>query len=84
MRNGPWAQRIKEEVEACRDAVGVLDMPGFSRYTLVGNGAADWLRCQISGSLPKVGRINLGYFADSRGRIVTEVTIIRFGNDDFY
>ena len=83
MRNGPWAGRIKEEVEACRDAVGVLDMPGFSRYTLVGNGAADWLRCQISGSLPKVGRINLGYFADSRGRIVTEVTIIRFGDDDF-
>ena len=53
------------------------------KQSVVGNGAADWLRCQISGSLPKVGRINLGYFADSRGRIVTEVTIIRFGNDDF-
>ena len=31
-RNGPWAARIKDEVEACRDAAGVLDMPGFSRY----------------------------------------------------
>tara|TARA_R110002124_G_scaffold72020_11_gene192754 strand:+ start:504 stop:2972 length:2469 start_codon:yes stop_codon:yes gene_type:complete len=82
-RNGPWAARIKDEVEACRDNAGVLDMPGFSRYTLSGDGAAEWLRCQIAGALPKVGRMNLGYFADSRGRIVTEVTIIRFGDDDF-
>jgi len=82
-RNGPWAARIKDEVEACRDAAGVLDMPGFSRYNLIGDGAAEWLRSQISGALPKIGRMNLGYFADSRGRIVTEVTIIRFDEDEF-
>ena len=28
--------------------------------------------------------MNLGYFADSRGRIVTEVTIIRWDEDDFW
>ena len=83
-RNGPWAPRIKDEVEAVRDNVGVLDMPGFSRYTLSGDGAAEWLRTQIAGALPKAGRMNLGYFTDSRGRIVTEVTIIRFGEDDFW
>ncbi len=83
-RNGPWAIRVKEEVEAVRDNVGVLDMPGFSRYTLTGEGAAEWLRNQIAGALPKAGRMNLGYFADSRGRIITEVTIIRWGEDDFW
>ncbi|MCO4823553.1 MAG: FAD-dependent oxidoreductase [Amylibacter sp.] len=83
-REGPWTARIKDEVEAVRDNVGVLDMPGFSRYTLAGEGAAEWLRCQIAGALPKAGRMNLGYFADSRGRIVTEVTIIRWGEDDFW
>ncbi|MEM7472826.1 MAG: FAD-dependent oxidoreductase [Pseudomonadota bacterium] len=83
-RSGPWEARIKEEVEACRDGAGVLDMPGFSRYTLSGEGAAEWLRGQIAGALPKAGRMNLGYFTDTRGRIVTEVTIIRFGEDDFW
>ncbi len=82
-REGPWARRVKEEVEACRDACGVLDMPGFSRYTLKGAGAAEWLRGQIAGALPKAGRMNLGYFTDSRGRILTEMTIIRFDEDDF-
>lgn len=83
-RSGPWTARVKEEVEAVRDAAGVLDLVGFSRFTLTGAGAAEWLRGQITGALPKAGRMNLGYFADARGRIVTEMTIIRWGEDDFW
>jgi dimethylglycine dehydrogenase len=83
-REGPWKAGIAREVEAATNGTAVLDMPGFSRYTLTGEGAAEWLRTQISGALPKAGRMNLGYFADSRGRIVTEVTIIRWGEDDFW
>ena len=82
-RNGPWAARVKEEVEAVRDGVGVLDLPGFSRFNLSGDGAAEWLRGRITGGLPKVGRMNLGYFADSRGRILTEMSLIRHGEEHF-
>ncbi|MBT8153470.1 FAD-dependent oxidoreductase [Epibacterium ulvae] len=82
-RNGPWAKRVQEECEAVRDATGVVDMCGFSRFTLSGVGAAEWLRSQITGALPKIGRMNLAYFADSRGRIVTEMSVIRKGEDDF-
>ncbi|MCX7557990.1 FAD-dependent oxidoreductase [Sulfitobacter sp. F26204] len=82
-RNGPWAKRIKEECEAVRDGVGVLDLPGFSRFNLSGAGAAEWLRGMISGGLPKVGRMNLAYFPDSRGRILTEMSIMRHDADFF-
>ena len=82
-RNGPWEQRIKEEVEAVRDGVGVLDLPGFSRFNLSGEGAAEYLRGLIAGALPKVGRMNLAYFADSRGRILTEMSVMRHGEDFF-
>ncbi|WP_150525154.1 GcvT family protein [Roseibium sediminis] len=82
-RSGPWAQRIREECEAVRDGVGVLDLPGFSRFNLSGDGAAEWLRGQITGGLPKAGRINLAYFADDRGRILTEMSVLRHGEDDF-
>ncbi|WP_162653139.1 FAD-dependent oxidoreductase [Lentilitoribacter sp. Alg239-R112] len=83
-RQGSWTNRVKEEVENVRDNVGILDMPGFSRYALKGDGAAEWLRNQVAGALPKTGRMNLGYFSDTQGRIVTEVTIIRWGEDDFW
>jgi dimethylglycine dehydrogenase len=82
-RNGPWAIRVKEEVEAVRDHVGVLDLPGFSRFNISGEGAAEWLRTRIAGALPKVGRMNLAYFPDSRGRILTEMSVLRHSEDHF-
>ena len=82
-RAGPWAERIREECEAVRDGVGVLDLPGFSRFDLSGAGTAEWLRGMIAGALPKEGRINLAYFPDSRGRILTEMSVMRHGEDDF-
>jgi len=37
----------------------------------------------ITGGLPKIGRMNLGYFSDNRGRILTEMSIIRHDEDQF-
>ncbi len=82
-RAGPWSVRIREEVEAVRDGVGVLDLPGFSRFNLSGEGAAEYLLGLIAGGLPKVGRMNLGYFPDDRGRILTEMSIMRHAEDFF-
>jgi len=80
-RSGPWEPRIREECEAVRDNVGVLDLPGFSRFNLDGVGAADWLRSRIIGALPKIGRMNLIYFADERGRVLTEMSCLRHGEN---
>lgn len=82
-RQGPWTQRIKEECEAVRDNVGILDLPGFSRFNLEGEGAAEWLRGMVTGGLPKAGRMNLVYFADDRGRILTEMSCMRHAEDHF-
>jgi len=82
-RDGAWTQRVKEECEAVRDGVGVLDLPGFSRFKISSEGADAWLRSQITGALPKVGRVGLVYFSDSRGRIVTEMSVTREKEDAF-
>ncbi|MEM6358402.1 MAG: glycine cleavage T C-terminal barrel domain-containing protein, partial [Pseudomonadota bacterium] len=82
-RKGPWEPRIREECEAVRDDVGVIDICGFSRFHLTGEGAADWLRGRIAGGLPKPGRLSLAYFPDERGRIATEMSVARNGEDDF-
>ena len=39
-RDGPWFPRIREECEAVRDAAGILNLCGFSRYLVTG--AAPW------------------------------------------
>ncbi|MES0862413.1 FAD-dependent oxidoreductase [Ruegeria sp. SCPT10] len=82
-RSGPWEQRVKEECETVRDHCGVLDLPGFSRFMVKGDGAAEALRGLVAGGLPKVGRINLVYISDPRGRILTEMSCLRLGEDEF-
>ena len=64
-----------------RDAAGILDLPGFSRFRVTGAGTVDWLSRQITGKVPTVGRLGLAYFADEKGRIVTEMSVARTGDD---
>lgn len=82
-RSGPWEARIREECEAVRDGCGVLDLPGFSRFMVSGAGAAEFLRGFCTGGLPKVGRMNLIYVSDRRGRILSELSCVRMGDDEF-
>jgi dimethylglycine dehydrogenase len=83
-RDGPWQQRIREECLAVRDAAGILDLPGFSRFRLQGEGAREWLSTMITGIVPKPGKIGLGYFADDAGRIVTEMSIMALKENLFF
>ncbi|MFK7945873.1 MAG: FAD-dependent oxidoreductase, partial [Paracoccaceae bacterium] len=82
-REGPWEPRVREECEAVRDAAGILDLPGFSRYMLAGDGTRAWLNSMITGNVPKEGRIGLGSFADENGRIVTEMSIMALADERF-
>ena len=45
-------------------------------------GASDWLARQITGKVPGVGRLGLAYFADDKGRIVTEMSVARLGEEE--
>ncbi|MDR5012142.1 MULTISPECIES: GcvT family protein [Agrobacterium] len=82
-RSGPWQERVKEECEAVRDHAGILDLPGFSRFKVDGPGARQWLLGLTTGLVPKPGRIGLAYFADAKGRIVTEMSVMSIGEDEF-
>ncbi len=82
-RQGPWEPRIRAEVEAVRDHAGVLDLPGFSRYRLKGPGAKAWLNGLVTGYVPKPGRLGLVYFANPRGEILTEMSVLALADDNY-
>ncbi|MCY4302430.1 MAG: FAD-dependent oxidoreductase [Aestuariivita sp.] len=74
-RSGPWEQRIRAECEAVRDHCGVLAITGFSRFKVQGPGARAYVDRLTASRLPSAGRMSLAYFADNRGRIVTEMSV---------
>jgi dimethylglycine dehydrogenase len=73
---------VREECLAVRDACGILDLPGFSRFRVTGAGTVAWLSAQITGKVPGVGRLGLAYFADEKGRIVTEMSVARIAEEE--
>jgi dimethylglycine dehydrogenase len=79
-----WHDAVAEECKAVRERVGILDLGGFTKLSLEGPGAAQWLDRMIAGKLPKVGRIALSYLLDDKGGIVSELTITRLAEDSFY
>ncbi|WP_411032707.1 GcvT family protein [Shinella sp. BYT-45] len=83
-REGPWRPRIEAECRAVAEAAGILDLPGFSRFRVKGEGATAWLSSLITGRVPKPGRIGLAYFADDKGRIVTEMSVMMLEEDFFF
>ena len=82
-REGPWFSRVREECLAVNRNVGVLDLPGFSRFKVEGPGASEFLLSKISGNLPAIDRMNLAYFPDERGRVLTEMSIMRHDLNKF-
>ena len=59
---------VGAEVEAVRNAAGLLDLPGFTKFRVSGTGAAAWLDRLMCSRLPRVGRIGLTYALNERGQ----------------
>ena len=79
----PWHAAVKAECETVRDAVGVMDHGGFTKFSVWGPGAAAYLSRVVSGGLPVTGRVRLSYLLTPKGRIWSEATIARLDENEF-
>ncbi len=83
-RDGPWFKRVAEECAAVRDGCGVLAISGFTRLAVEGPGARAHVDGLTASKLPAPGRVGLAYFADAKGRIVTEMSVIPRDDDNIW
>ena len=73
------------EVEAVRDAVGIMDVTAFTKVEVSGPDAYALLDRLVANKMPqKVGSIGLTHMLNRRGRIELETTIVRMAEDRFY
>ena len=79
----PWQDAVRLECETVRDAVGIMDHGGFTKYVLEGPEAAEVLNRLVCGTLPPVGRVRLSYMLTPKGHIWSEATIARLAEDRF-
>ena len=83
-RENVWHGVVAEEVRAVRERVGIMDLPGFTKYELQGAGAAAHLDQLTCSRLPSLGRVSLAYALTANGKLLSEFTITRLAHDHFY
>ncbi len=79
----PWHAAVKFECESVRDAVGIMDHGGFTKYTVEGPGASGFLDKIFCGRLPEIGRVRLSYMLTPNGKIWSEATIARLDDESY-
>ncbi|HAF88861.1 MAG TPA: glycine cleavage system protein T, partial [Deltaproteobacteria bacterium] len=77
-------EHIATEVKAVRQGVGLLEISGFAKYTIVGSGAADWLDNILACRIPKPGRMTLAPMLNQKGKLIGDFTLSNIDSEEFY
>ena len=71
---------VAEECRAIREAVGLLDISGFSRYEITGDDASTWLDKMMASKLPAPGRARLAPMLSEQGKLKGDLTVFNWGD----
>ena len=81
----PTQDLIAKEIDTLTKHVSVMEVSGFNRYEIRGEGATEFLDKMICGKLPKtIGKVNLAYLLNPHGHVLAEATIAKIDNDCYW
>ncbi len=79
-----WFEPVGAECRMLRDRAGIIDISNFSKYSVQGAGAEDWLNALFANRIPSVvGRSCLTPLIGVRGGIAGDFTVTKLAEDDF-
>jgi dimethylglycine dehydrogenase len=76
---------VRDECQAVRERVGIIDLTGFAKYDVTGADAEAFLNRVLANRMPRRdGGIALAHFLSKNGRILGEATVTRISDEHFY
>ncbi|WP_298802795.1 glycine cleavage T C-terminal barrel domain-containing protein, partial [uncultured Lentibacter sp.] len=75
---------VAAECKAVREAVGLLDISGFSRFEVSGEGAEAWLNQIMASKLPAPGRAKLAPMLSETGKLKGDLTVFNWGDGTYW
>ena len=75
---------VAAECKNVRANVGLLDITGFSRFEVSGDGAEAWLDHIMASKLPAPGRARLAPMLSPEGRMKGDLTVFNWGNGTYW
>jgi dimethylglycine dehydrogenase len=81
----PTLDVVRGEIEHLRRQVSLMEVSGFNRYEISGDGVEAFLDRMICGRLPtEIGRLGLCYLLTERGNVLSEATLVKLGEDRYW
>ncbi len=75
---------VKQECQRVRNAVGMLDISGFSRFKVSGVNAEQWLQRLLASRLPAPGRVRLALMLSPEGRLKGDLTAFQWPDGQWW
>lgn len=84
-RFAPTHEVVAKEVRHLQSNVSIMEVSGFNRYEISGNGAVEFLDSMVCGRIPRsLGKLSLCYLLTEKGNVLTEATLVKLGEDRFW
>lgn len=81
----PTQEVVAAEIDALCRNVGVMEVSGFNRFEISGEGATAFLDHMVCGKLPvKIGKVRLCYLLNETGHVLGEATIAKLGDEHYW
>ncbi len=81
----PTKDIVAKEVEHLQQGVSMMEVSGFNRYEISGDGVAEFLDQMICGRLPtETGKLSLCYLLTEKGNVLSEATLVKLGEDRYW
>jgi len=75
---------VAEEVRACRENVGLMEISGFCKFFVRGPGAAGFLDTVLACKLPKPGRMTLAPMLKHDGKLQGDLTVACLSEIEYF
>ena len=84
LRRSNAFEHVRAEHQAVREAVGMLDITGFSRFEVSGPKAQEWLDQLFATKLPAPNRARLAVMLGHDGRLKGDLTCFDWGDGTYW
>lgn len=76
-------QSVGAEARAVRQSVGLMEISGFAKYSVSGEGAAGWLDLMLAAKLPPVGKMTIAPMLNEAGKLIGDFTLANLDDEEF-
>ncbi len=75
---------VGAEAKAVRDSLGIIEISGFAKYSVIGDGAEAWLDHMLACRIPAPGRMTLAPMLKEDGRLIGDFSLANLGDGEFF